>query len=72
MTSPAPAPADVEGRVIQTGDTVVFAGLVATSAVLLVGHVEEIDLSRATSVLVYEHVHQRREWRRPRTLAVSC
>lgn len=56
---------------IQAGGIIVFAGLAAIGAVLRVGHVEEIDLDRATSILVCEHVQQRREWRRPSPLAVS-
>lgn len=63
---------DVTGRPIEVGKKVAFAALSYRRAGLRVGEVVEVDPSRRDAVRVFEPSANRREWRRPDTLALTA
>ncbi len=63
-------PTDVRGQLLWVGKKVAFAALSYRRASLRVGEVVEVDTTRRDSIRVYEPTANRREWRRPDTLAI--
>ena len=62
---------DVSGNTLKIGSRVAFAALSYRRAGLRVGEIVEIDPGRRDAARVYEPKANRREWRRPDTLALT-